>query len=613
MVQKITVKRSTSPPPPPENGTEQIYTPLPGGRVFTKMNPSGSNCDQSGIRFNLVNEHTLVDRESTWIFTLDNDPLSCTTNDHWSPKIGSHGSTGEGSGLYECSVPYSGGFKSCRSEGPHPQYHACSGYQHGDVPPMPKGKPIGVKTAQWRIPNGVHVEFWYDFTGGGKGPWKKYASLDDTLPGHCNGGSINGPIGINGELIGPAKAQDTMRLNGGVGKYISGSIVELAPGQTPKGTISSIPSTSSLSSATDDNLVASHQAIAKESIFNKGLSDGEKDAKTFASASTMTSDQKTNASASTMIPDDVDCETPDNMSGQDSIDYCKGYQQGFAEQNNAMQKITVKRSSSVPSTPSHGGGSKDKFGIKELYQSKPGGEEWFMNMDTAKDSRSDPPSLSKNADGSFRVSGQENIRYRIYTSTGYHEPPNTDQKHLAAQGYMLAPTDWKNVEMTGYVKVVQNEPSDNHFTWYARGGHHTSSRGCEGTALQGQLNIDGKTRFAKEQWQTGGYVFTPYKSSIVDSMTGKWIGFKTVMYNFQEDGKTVVMMQNWADKDNNGNWVKIYEHVDRGGLGNQGGHCGAANPDEIITWGGPIATFRWDNFNAVDIKNLSIREIQPPQ
>jgi hypothetical protein len=203
----------------------------------------------------------------------------------------------------------------------------------------------------------------------------------------------------------------------------------------------------------------------------------------------------------------------------------------------------------------------------------------------------------------------------VYPSTGYHQDKITtfNQKELAAKEYMQSPNDWKNVEMTGYVKVVQNEPSDNHFTWYARGGHHTSSRGCEGTALQGQLNIDGKTRFAKEQWQTGGYVFTPYKSSIVDSMTGKWIGFKTVMYNFQEDGKTVVMMQNWADKDNNGNWVKIYEHIDRGGLGNQGGHCGAANPDEIITWGGPIATFRWDNFNAVDIKNLSIREIQPPQ
>ncbi|MFL6398206.1 MAG: hypothetical protein ACJ72J_01310, partial [Nitrososphaeraceae archaeon] len=172
---------------------------------------------------------------------------------------------------------------------------------------------------------------------GGKGPWKKYASLDDTLPGHCNGGSINGPIGMNGELIGPAKAQDTMRMNGGSATYISGSIVELAPGQSPRGGIDSSLSSLSLSSATDDNLVASHQAIAKESVFDKGLSDGEKDAKEIVPPSAMRSDQKTIAPPpSAMTSDDVDCESPDNMSGQDSIDYCKGYEQGFAEQNNMM-------------------------------------------------------------------------------------------------------------------------------------------------------------------------------------------------------------------------------------------------------------------------------------
>jgi hypothetical protein len=30
-----------------------------------------------------------------------------------------------------------------------------------------------------------------------------------------------------------------------------------------------------------------------------------------------------------------------------------------------------------------------------------------------------------------------------------------------------------------------------------------------------------------------------------------------------------------------------------------------------ITWGGPIAVFRWDNANDVDFKWLSVREIQP--
>ena len=330
--QKVTVKRNTN----PGNSTEQIYTPKPGGRVFTKMNTSGGNCKSDGIRFNIANEHTLVDRESTWVFTLNNDPKSCTDKPWWSPKIGSHGSTGEGSGLYEASVPYSGGFKSMRSEGPHPQYHSCSGYQHGDVPPMPKGKPIGIKTAQWRIPNGVHVEFWYDFTGGGKGPWVKYASLDDTLPGHCNGGSIKGPIGMNGELIGPAKAQDTMRMNGGSATYIGGSIVELAPNQTPKGSIDSSAASSSLRSpdGNDDTMVS--QAIGKESLFNKGLNQGEEDAKEVSSSSVTTSDQRTTVAPSSMTSDDVDCESPDNLSGQDSIDYCKGYDQGFAQQNNVM-------------------------------------------------------------------------------------------------------------------------------------------------------------------------------------------------------------------------------------------------------------------------------------
>jgi hypothetical protein len=142
---------------------------------------------------------------------------------------------------------------------------------------------------------------------------------------------------MDGELIGPAKAQDTMRMNGGSATYISGSIVELAPGQTPKGSVDTSVLTSSLSSATDDNsaIVAAH-AIAKESIFNKGLKDGEKDAKTVALTSTTTSNQKTMIASSTMTSDDVDCESPDNLSGQDSIDYCKGYEQGFAEQNNIM-------------------------------------------------------------------------------------------------------------------------------------------------------------------------------------------------------------------------------------------------------------------------------------
>ena len=71
---------------------------------------------------------------------------------------------------------------------------------------------------------------------------------------------------------------------------------------------------------------------------------------------------------------------------------------------------------------------------------------------------------------------------------------------------MQSPNDWKNTEITGYVKLNKG-PSDQ-FTWYARGGTHTSSRACEGTSIKGQDFFDGHTRYAKEQWHPGGYSFT---------------------------------------------------------------------------------------------------------
>lgn len=43
--------------------------------------------------------------------------------------------------------------------------------------------------------------------------------------------------------------------------------------------------------------------------------------------------------------------------------------------------------------------------------------------------------------------------------------------------------------------------------------------------------------------------------------------------------------------------------------GTKSQHC-MGLPDEIISWGGPIAVFSWDNAKDVDIKDFSVREIQ---
>jgi hypothetical protein len=303
---------------------------------------------------------------------------------------------------------------------------------------------------------------------------------------------------------------------------------------------------------------------------------------------------------------------PSNLVGDTSIFFRLTVTDKAGLTDSAVKKVTIRNDlSSSPLSSSHfNSGVVDKFGIRELYPTKPGGEEWFMNMQNPRsDPRNNPPVIIKNPDGSFKVQ-QDEVSWGVFTSSLFH--PNQivtyNQRQLATKGYMQSPNDWKNVEMTGYAKINNPGDSDTHFTWYARGGRHTSSQPCEGTSIKGDLYNDGGTGFTKEQWHPGGYSFTD-KVHAADSIVGKWVGFKTVIYNFQENGKTVVREQNWIDKNNDNNWVKIFDFVDRGGIGSQGIHCGGSQ-DQIITWGGPIAAFKWDRMPDVDIKNLSVREIQ---
>jgi hypothetical protein len=246
-----------------------------------------------------------------------------------------------------------------------------------------------------------------------------------------------------------------------------------------------------------------------------------------------------------------------------------------------------------------------------LYPTKPSGEEWFIRSpNPEKDPRFSPQTeLITNPDGSFKVKSSK-VRMGVFTSSGYK--PNLietlDHSKIAAKGYMQSANDWRDVEITGYIKL--NSGSGDNFAWYARGGRHTgfgSPEGCEGVAYKGDLYFDGQTRWTKEQWHTGGYVFGDYQKSM-DSINGKWVGFKSIMYNTDEAGKTGVKLEIWLDKENTNHWIKVNERVDTGGWGNNGRECGGT-PDQIITWGGPIATFRWDSASDVDIRDFSVREI----
>jgi hypothetical protein len=259
-----------------------------------------------------------------------------------------------------------------------------------------------------------------------------------------------------------------------------------------------------------------------------------------------------------------------------------------------------------------GTGTVDKFGIKQIYPTKAGGEQWFMNMSNPMlDARTHAPSLTKNSDGSWKVKSTQ-IRYEVLTSSGYKPSQITslDEEMLLSKGYMQSPNDWKNVEMTGIVKFNKGDSKD-HWTWYARSAKHTTSIPCEGASYKVDLDYNGeKVKIAKEQWHVS-YVFSNTNSTLVSKpVLGKFIGFKAIMYNFKLNNKTAVKLEIWLDQNLNNNWQKAYSFTDSGGFGSSGKKCGGS-PDQIITWGGPIATFRWDNAKDMDIKNFSVREIDP--
>jgi hypothetical protein len=96
---------------------------------------------------------------------------------------------------------------------------------------------------------------------------------------------------------------------------------------------------------------------------------------------------------------------------------------------------------------------------------------------------------------------------------------------------------------------------------------------------------------------------------------GRWIGWKVVMYNVDND--RAVKMESYLDDQDNNHWRKITSLVDSGRWYARGSNEEFYSVDcekakiSIITNAGSIATFRSDNM-VWDFADLSIREIQPP-
>ena len=148
---------------------------------------------------------------------------------------------------------------------------------------------------------------------------------------------------------------------------------------------------------------------------------------------------------------------------------------------------------------------------REIYPTKPnGGREWFINTTsplndnnfflsggTEKTNSSLANATSANGqiikqlDGSYQVYGVRKAgKYDFSVRMNVNTSDNAQW--------------WKNVEMTGYAKVISTTSSDAALDWYARGRLHISSSPCEGVAYHSGLRADGSVFCQKEIWHTGG-------------------------------------------------------------------------------------------------------------
>jgi hypothetical protein len=246
----------------------------------------------------------------------------------------------------------------------------------------------------------------------------------------------------------------------------------------------------------------------------------------------------------------------------------------------------------------------DPFGIKKIYSTKQGGREWFMNMTNP---QNDPnveftynPKLVKQNDSSWELDKNDKIRINIDTPKD------------------LIP--WKNIEITGYVKINSfiNSTNTNGITdidWVSRTSIHNENLPCAGLSLHGGIYPDGTVAWKKEIWFTGGYTKEKSIPQITEPIINRWIGWKVIVYNVNND--SAVRMESYLDNTNSNYWVKVFEMTDDGNwLANSpdkvfySANCGRSK-DHIVLNPGPIVTFRADNA-VLNFKDFSIREIAAP-
>jgi hypothetical protein len=239
----------------------------------------------------------------------------------------------------------------------------------------------------------------------------------------------------------------------------------------------------------------------------------------------------------------------------------------------------------------------DKFGIEEIYSTVSNGSVWYLNNE-------DPQS-----DGNFYFTSLEDIGLDEEEDQGeFKMDAETGTQRHGVRIHVDSPKgQWKNVEMSGYFKLVDGEDE---FTMIARHGpSYHDNGGCDAYGYYGMLSAEGDAFFKKKTYHHGGGYTdrTAVAENVVDELQDRWIGIKFIVYDVGGEDDDV-KLELWIDDgDETNNWKKVTEYIDDGEWETDESHCD--RPDDYRIDSGTRASFRVDD-SEFEFKKLSVREIE---
>jgi hypothetical protein len=279
----------------------------------------------------------------------------------------------------------------------------------------------------------------------------------------------------------------------------------------------------------------------------------------------------------------------------------------------------------------------NKFGMLMKYPSLDPKRDWYLSDNPNNDSRitrkaqiSDGKVCGNATDGFYWCGDNGQIRIHVAPYVGKDDSKCAcDQGNILTRGYMETDKDWRNVEISGEMRL---KGAGDSLTIYARGEYHYSKsssadcNSCKGSSVKVNINLGDQTvpeiRFAFETWHVNynHTIYYPIPAEVLAGYQGgilydQWFRFIYCIYNIDNNSKVVNEL--YLSKGLTNDFVLIKKITVPGGVQWADGYngakaCGCPTDTTPILWGGPIASYRWDDMDddkAVSWRKLAIREI----